>query len=133
MTAPRPIGRITIDFIDQSQQRYDTCGDWYYEGDVLRLFISKTKDERHQQLVMLHELVEALMCNNDGVTQEMVDAFDMGPGKNLDEPGNDPACPCHMQHVVASLFEQAAAHALRVNWAEYDKAVTDSGVRDGGG
>jgi hypothetical protein len=127
----KTIDRITIDFIPQSEQRYDTCGDWYYEGSTLVLRISKTPDQRHQQLVAIHELVEALLCNVDGVTQEAVDAFDNGPGKDLDEPGDYPSAPYFHQHVAATFVEGFIARKMDVDWEEYEQAVSDHGVREG--
>lgn len=126
----RSIKEIRIRFIPQSEQRYDTCGDWLYEGDTLHILVSKMPDERHQQLVAVHELAECLACNVDGVTQEMVDAFDMGPGKDLDEPGMSPDAPYRSQHLVATQIETLLAEAMHVDWAEYDDAVGDHGVRE---
>jgi hypothetical protein len=87
-------------------------------------------DERHQQLVAVHELVEALACNVDDVSPESVDAFDMGPGAELDEPGNSPEAPYHAQHMMATEIEKRLAEALHVAWDEYDAAVGDHGVRE---
>lgn len=128
---PRSIKEIRIRFIPQAEQRYDTCGNWLYEGDGLTILISQMPDERYQQLVAVHELVEALMCNVDGVTQEQVDAFDMGPGKDLDEPGYSPDAPYREQHAWASAIEKMLAIGMHVDWDIYDAAVGDHGVRDG--
>ena len=87
-------------------------------------------DARHQQLVAVHELVEALACNVAGVTQEAVDEFDMGAGSVLEEPGMDPAAPYHQQHIAATVVEMVLASVLGVDWAEYDVAVGDHGVRE---
>lgn len=127
----RHIDKILIEFIPQSQQRYDTTGDWLYDGDTLIIYASKMPDARHQQLVAVHELVEALACNADGVSQESVDEFDMGPGAVLEEPGNDPAAPYYPQHMAATAIEQLLAVALGVDWDEYDAAVGDHGVKEG--
>lgn len=128
---PAPSGNIHILFIPQSWQDYDTCGNWQVgeDGSILVL-ISKMPDRRHQQLVAIHELVECLTCLVDGVTQEDVDAFDMGPGADLDEPGNDPTAPYFAQHAVATEIEKILAKALHVEWAEYDAAVGDHGVKE---
>lgn len=131
MTA-RPIKEITIRFIPQAEQRYDTCGDWVFEDDRLVILVSEMPDERHQQLVAVHELVECLVCNVDGVTQEMVDAFDMGPGADLDEPGMALDAPYRSQHMVATEIETRLAEAMHVDWSEYDDAVGDHGVKDSG-
>lgn len=126
----RSIKEIRIRFIPRSEQRYDTCGDWMYEDDALHILVSQMPDQRHQQLVAVHELVECLICNVDGVTQEMVDAFDMGPGADLDEPGESPDAPYRTQHAVATEIEKRLAEALHVAWEEYDAAVGDHGVRE---
>lgn len=125
------INEIRIRFIPQAEQRYDTCGDWTIENDILTILVSSMADQRHQQLVAVHELVEALVCNVDGVTQEAVDAFDMGPGADLDEPGNSPDAPYRDQHAIATEIEMQLAAAMHVDWAEYDAAVGDHGVKEG--
>lgn len=117
------IGGIRIEFIDHDAQRYPTAGDWYFEGDTLVIRASRTADERHQQLVAVHELTEALACNQDGVMAEAVDAFDMGPGATLDDPGNSPEAPYHAQHMVATAVERVMASALGVDWNDYDAAL----------
>lgn len=127
----RSIKEIRIRFIPQAQMRYDTVGDWTFNDDgELDILVSQMPDERWQQLVAVHELAEALMCNVDGVSQEAVDAFDMGPGKDLDEPGNSPAAPYRLQHAWATAIEHLLAISMGVDWATYDQAVGDHGVRE---
>ena len=54
-------------------------------------------DRRYELLVALHELVEALLCKEAGVSQERVDALDEAyeakrlPDDKDSEPGDDPA------------------------------------------
>lgn len=117
------VNRIVIDFIDHSAQRYPTVGDWYYVDDVLHIKVSRTPDDRHEQLVAVHELVEVLQCNNDNVTQADVDRWDMGEGADLEEPGDSPEAPYHAQHMIASAVERIMASALRVDWEEYANAL----------
>ncbi|MDA8249424.1 MAG: hypothetical protein M0Z28_09605 [Rhodospirillales bacterium] len=119
----RRIEGIRIEFIDHAAQRYPTAGDWFFDGDVLVIRVSRTADERHQQLVAMHELAEALICVRDGVTAEAVDAFDMGPGATLADPGNSPDAPYHAQHMVATAIERVMASALGVEWGDYDAAL----------
>jgi len=121
------IERIVIEFIPQEQQRYDTCGDWFYEGTTLVLKVSKMAKQTWQQAVALHELFEALACNARGVTQEQVDAFDMGPGKDLDEPGESPLAPYQFEHQCASVAERLFIAAIGESWSLYDKSVGDHG------
>ena len=119
----KSISRIIIDFIPHANQRYPTAGDWYFEGSILHIRVSRTANERHQQLVSIHEISEALACNVDGVTQKSVDDYDTGPGKALDEPGNDPRAPYHAQHMLATAVERIMASALGVDWKEYEAEV----------
>lgn len=125
-----PINEIRIRFIPQSEQRYATTGDWLIKDGELNIFVTSMSDDRHQQLVAVHELVEALTCTADGVSQEAVDEFDMGVGADLDEPGNHPAAPYHRQHLTATVIEMLLAAALGVDWTEYDAAVGDHGVKE---
>lgn len=121
------IRRIEIDFIDQSDQRYSTAGDWFYEGDTLRIKISEMPQEVWQHAVLIHEMTEALLCYKAGVSQAAVDAFDMGPGKDLDEPGFAADAPYHVQHCWADVIERAFIAAAGQSWTEYDLAVGDHG------
>jgi hypothetical protein len=127
----RKVNRIVVYFIPQEDQRYPTVGDWLISDDgTLTVLVSKMPDNRHELLVAVHELVEALACNAAGVTQEAVDAFDMGPGAALDEPGDCPAAPYFSQHQVATEVEMLLAAAMGVSWSEYDAAVGDHGLRE---
>src|SRR5882762_9148905 len=100
--------RIVIETIPHEQHRYTTVGDWYYDPDgTLQIKVSNLSDKRRELLVVLHELVEVLCCEQDGVSQSVVDKFDMEYEKNRaeddeSEPGDDPAAPYHKQHCLAT-------------------------------
>ena len=100
---------IQIDFIPKDQQRYDTVGDWYYDGDTLHIKASGGEDEAF--LISLHELVEAFLCHKHGVTQEQVDQFDFGWFGN-GEPGDSSAAPYQKEHRFAMIVEHLIAHEL---------------------
>ena len=104
---------IKILTIPHEEQRYDTLGDWQFIGDELIIFISNTGDWKRDACTALHELVEALMCKSDGVSQEQVDAWDM-KHPELPEPGNSITAPYFVQHIMAKTFEQLLTSALRV-------------------
>lgn len=128
---PRPIKRIVISFIPQADQRYDTVGDWFRDADdTVHFRISQMGNPIHEQAVLLHEMAEFFRCERDGVSVEQVDAWDMGEGKDLDEPGNDPRAPYHLQHVFATAIERAFIEGMGIEWGAYDAAVGDHGVRD---
>jgi hypothetical protein len=113
---------ITIETAPAAKIRYPIAGDWQFRPDgSLRITVAQMSDRRFQQLVALHELVEALLCKEAGVSQERVDALDEAyeakrlPDDKDSEPGDDPAAPYHREHVIASVTERLAADLLRVD------------------
>lgn len=102
--------------------RYETGGDWYFD-DQGDLIIKVANDcpyfptEDMQNLVAIHELIEVLLCQKRGITQKMVDDFDMGPGSydvipEVEESGDQPGCPYGKEHRVAMIVEHLMAHEL---------------------
>ena len=121
--------RITIEIIRHEDQRYPTCGDWLWPNEHnLLIRVSDMGDWRAEAAVAVHELVEALLCKGEGITQEAIDAFDMAFEKdrmplNDDEPGDDPTAPYHRQHCFATAVERMLIAALGMSWSEYADAV----------
>lgn len=123
--------RITIEVIRHEDQRYPTSGDWLWPNEHnLLIRVSEMGDWRKEAAVAVHELVEALLCKNDGVTDAEVDAFDKAwaghewvSAGDLIEPGDDPKAPYHRQHCFATAVERLLIAALGVPWGEYDAAV----------
>ena len=124
--------KIEILTIPHSEQKYETCGDWYFEGDTLKITVSEMGDWRYSMLVAFHEMAEALMCKNDGVSEKDVTNFDLSfetmrqenPKIVGDvEPGNMESAPYHEQHKRATNLESLLAMGLDVRWAEYNKKV----------
>ena len=120
---------INIKTIPNSEQRYQTCGDWWFdpEGNI-EIRVSKMSDWRYEFLVGLHELVEVALCKYSGVTQQEVDDFDIVFEKNrsegnTDEPGDDSEAPYRIQHGIATGVERIAAAFLGVDWNKYDLEV----------
>ena len=115
--------KIIIESIPHAQQRYDTIGDWFVAPDgTLHIKVSQDKGvlpnraptKNEQFLIALHELVEMFVCASQGVTQKMVDDFDMYPAAKsfMGEPGDMPNCPYAKQHRFAMLIEHLVAHEL---------------------
>ena len=121
--------KIMIETIPHGEQRYPTCGDWQWlTDDELIIRVSEMGDWRYNAAVAVHELVEVLLCKQDGVTEAAVDAFDMAyearrPEGDLSEPGDDPACPCARQHCFATGIERMLIAAFGVSWPSYEAAV----------
>lgn len=129
----RPYDKIEIEFIEHSKQRYPTVGDWrlvHGLGDqkILLISVSQLSDWRYEALIAIHELAEVLMCQQAGITQEVVDKFDKDfeaarPPDNDDEPGDDPNAPYGKQHCIATGIESIVAAELGVCWKNYADEV----------
>lgn len=135
MAIPNKIDRVTgvqIELIDQSAHRYATVGDWTIQDDgVLIIRVTRFEDIRMSWAVAIHELLEALLCTQNGITAEQVDEFDMGQGADYDEPGMHPSAPYHKEHIFATALERKFVNALGLSWEIYDKTVQDKGVYHG--
>jgi hypothetical protein len=120
---------IKIDIIDHKKQRYDTVGDWYYDANgTLHIHVSKLADGRHEHLVAIHELVEALLCEEAGVDEEDVTAFDLVYEANrkagdTSEPGDSVAAPYYKQHQIATGMEKILAAQMHVDWNSYERDI----------
>lgn len=125
--------KINIEFIPHDQQRYETCGDYYFDKDgVLQIRISKMKVEIHELAVLIHELTEMAILRHEGkVSFEDIDKFDFefeekrerGEVGEEDEPGMDVDCPYRNQHLVATSVEMAVIAAAKVSWKEYEDEI----------
>lgn len=117
--------RICIETIPDSQHRFPFTGaDWFYDshGD-LQVRVSKLSDWRRETILAVHELVEAILCRHNGVSQKAVDDFDTEYDRtHLHDlnSGDDPLAPYHHEHCLATAVERIMAAELRVQWSEYD-------------
>jgi hypothetical protein len=117
---------ITIKTIQHSKQRYDTCGDWWFDKKGnLQIRVSDMDNWKYEYLVGDHEVREALLCKDRGITQKEVDKFDMNWKEHgmITEVGNDPSAPYYKEHKFSTKIEMMTAKELKVNWDKYDKKV----------
>ena len=126
---------ITIKTIPHQEQHYDTVGDWWFdeEGD-LQIRVSRTpgklppvNDWKYEALVAFHELAEAILCKDRGVSAAEVDAFDNSfiPSAMIDEAGDRSDCPYRREHFFATTVERLLAAELGVDWNDYAEAVNE--------
>lgn len=127
--------KIIIQSKSPDDMRYGTLGDWYYKnedydlrvtGPVLYIDVATTRDilgnmappdaftEDQMFLIALHELIEVKLCEARGITQDMVDSFDLHfEEQGLDgEPGDHPNAPYRAEHRFAMIVEHLMAHEL---------------------
>jgi hypothetical protein len=111
-----------IQFQSINKMRYDTVGDWeFVEGEDGNIIVSvaSTDDEKTNELVAIHELVEAVLCKHAGVRQEDVNNFDLSH-LDEDEPGLNPNAPYYIQHLIATSVEMLLAAAMGVDWNAHE-------------
>jgi hypothetical protein len=114
--------------IPHKDQRYETCGDWQFLSEGLRIRVSDTGDHASNMLVAIHELIEATLCRECLVSENAIDDFDKFYEQNrnedsLPEPGNSPLAPYHRQHLIADIVERLVASQAGVNWQIHDARV----------
>ena len=124
---------IGIRTIPHTSQRYDTCGDWYTDGQhFTHILVSEMHNWKYELLVALHELVEQSLCRDRHITEEAVTAFDQDfEAQRLEgddsEPGDAPLAPYRREHNFATNIERQLAHELGIDWVAYEKAIGELG------
>lgn len=119
--------KIVIETIPHEQHRYATCGDyWGNYSTAEYIVVSELPDRRMAFLVILHEMIESFLCEERGIAEPDIKAFDEAVPDDspyADDPGHDPAAPYHKEHVFAESVERLVAQQLGVNWQEYEAAI----------
>ncbi len=99
---------------------------------TLEIRVSDMQNNDFESLVMLHEFVEAILCKKRGISEKEVTAFDQSFEAMRaqypeivgdDEPGSNQRAPYYDEHLVASVTEEMLAEELKVDQAEYSKAI----------
>lgn len=117
--------RIVIDVIPHEKQSYPTVGNWTYQEDgTLFIEVSRLGSWRREALIAIHEFVEAMWCKSQGISQAVVDKFDLERAIKGDyEPGDDPKAPYYHGHQVATIVEKLLCLELGENWNDYADQV----------
>jgi len=114
---------ITIETIPHHEQRYDTVGDWTHDAlGNLTIRISDLDNWRYEVLAAIHELVESTLCSHAGITQKVVDLFDLNY-KGDSEPGDDPRAPYSGPHCLAMGVERVVAAVMGISWSKYEETL----------
>ena len=125
--------KVILKEIAHSKQRYPTVGDWQWKknGDlVINVSKMKANDRRYFLLVAFHEFIEAVLCDERGIFDSDVTAFDVAYEARRhegdeSEPGNDVLAPYYKEHQFATELEHELADELNVDWEEYEKTINE--------
>lgn len=143
--------KITIETLPHAHQAYDTVGDYWEDENGIHIVVSDMGDEKMEQLVGLHELVEVILMRARGIPLAASTVFDKefdqeradtiravsqaGMGKAMcflfrnrelpieAEPGDDPDSPYQNEHNFATAVERMVCAALGIKWDDYDRRV----------
>jgi hypothetical protein len=119
---------VQINIVPPSEMRYATVGDWQHHvkngKQTLVITVADTGDSGSNMLVAIHELVEATLCDQNGVTEAQVDKWDKDHA-DADEPGEVKGAPYFAEHHIATSVEMMLAPHYDLNWAEHERHVED--------
>jgi hypothetical protein len=107
-----------------------TGADWWFEYPeegkvVLQIRVAQMSSREREAALIVHEMVEAILCHFHGVTVEQVDAFDelAEADDHSVDAGDLPGCPYGKEHTTATIAERAVFNELQPNigaWTPYD-------------
>jgi hypothetical protein len=117
--------------IPEQWHQYDTAGDWSICGNVILCFVTDRFSDESALAILLHELVEAMLCKKAGISEGQICDFDQkyeaerqqGKHKEEDEPGDSEDAPYRLQHMAATHVERAVCHAINLSWLEHSQSV----------
>ena len=106
--------------------RNNGVGDYIVAGypDWWDVEATETGNRKFNKLLLIHELVECMLIQEEGIEEYTIDQFD---ANNLDaeEPGELLNAPYHKEHVHAEFVEKYLCEAMNVDWNEYSKAIEE--------
>lgn len=123
------MNRINIEFVPHGECRNASVDDyWIDKNGAWQVRISKTGDDTHDMLILIHALFEFYATQKKGIREEAITAFDAEFERNrkagdCSEPGFDPKAPYFIEHCQATALERVAAGFLGVLWKDYEKAL----------
>ena len=119
---------IHVETIPQSKQRYPTVGDWIFNGlGDLNMKISDMGNPKYELMVAIHEMIEAYLCRERGISEESVTAFDTSEyGLKLEDPGSDPKAPYHKEHMFALEIEKMLCKEFGLDWDKYEQCLGET-------
>lgn len=114
--------RVVIDFIPQSEQRYNTVGDYGETETEVWFKITLLSKPIYSVCVLMHEIWEFFRNKDLGIPVEAVDEFDL-ENFDLDDPGLSPDAPYHKTHMEADAIERACIVMAGEDWVEYSNDI----------
>ena len=119
--------KIAIITIDPSENRYGTVGDWLWANEN-NLLVTTTRcgNKDTEFLVGAHEMIEAYLCQRDGIDEEVVSNWDIAH-PDAEEPAEVEGSPYMDQHSIATQIELKMCAGLGMDWNNHNRWVQNAG------
>jgi len=108
---------IIIKEIPKSKHRYDTAGDYrkFRNGYLIEVSKDKNYIKTEDDLwgVVIHELVEMLLCLKRKINFKDIDKWDIEHLSDEREPGEIKGCPYYNEHKFANKIENLFLKQLK--------------------
>ena len=116
--------KIILEVIDPHAMRYKTVGDWQIDevDKKITIQVADTGNNDYNFTLLMHELMEAVLCLKSGITGSQVDAWDL-EHEDSDDPGILKGSPYREQHISATIIEDVVLSILKLDPYEYDKVI----------
>lgn len=107
-----------------------TGADWWWEGDTLQVRVAaELTDWKERAALIVHEVAEALISRDMGITVTQVDDYDAKferehPGDGTTNVGDIDDCPYRQPHNYATAIERVLASAMNISWQNYDDRLS---------
>jgi hypothetical protein len=127
--------RILIESVpnEQVKKRRGFGGaDWWWDAlhnyHELRILVAYELRDDEQICLIVHELVEALLCKWMCITTREVDDYDLQHLDDEKDPafnsGDQKDSPYRIPHMFATAAERIVAGAMGVDWTAYDEHLS---------
>lgn len=113
---------ILVRTVPAYQIRNHGAGDWSFTPNGVLVVEVAEMDKDSAICVAVHEIVEALLCQKHGVTDEAVTAWDAASPD--EEPGEHPQAPYFREHMVALEIEKMLCTAQGHLWDAHEERIT---------
>lgn len=114
---------ILVQFIPQSSQKYPTAGNYFEDKTFVHFEITEYPGKpMYSVAILLHEIWEFYRNQQEGISVEEVDEFDLSHPE-LDDPGLSKDAPYHKTHMEADAVERMFICAAGEDWVDYEEAI----------
>jgi len=127
------MGKLTIiATIPHKEQKYDTVGNYWTDREGnLQIRVSDLQNPKMEMLIVIHELIEKMLVDHAGISDDDITAFDEKFEKkrlsgNIDEPGDDKNCNYKKEHCIATGIERIMCSLLGVDWKTYEEKCNNA-------